>query len=460
MSRTISGCVKPKKKAPMIRSRAVNIVALSIAAAMSSCGSSEVDPGPSSSETNAPCDNELSGSCGAECMRDEDCALGTFCRGTYCSAECTATGAQCDGTCDERGRCDGSLIVTVPVAEKPAGTDTVIDTASGPASGGSNTGGAGTGVKSCGGSRLTAELKPVNMFLSFDRSRSMAQDDKWQQATSALTAFISDPAAADLGVALRFFGDNECNDDNCTAAACREPLVPLGTLMAEAGAADLQETALIEAIQSAQPDYLGTPIHAALAGALDWAEEYQGSHPEQTTVVVLVTDGEPRGCNEDIDDISALASAAFTRSGVRTYAVGLEGSNPDQMDQIARDGHTGQGYLIGSMGDAAAEFAAALSEIRGRSLACEFPVPTPTMGSLVPNEVNVLLGDGNSTAPLDYAASEQDCGAQGGWYFDDPQNPDTIYLCESACERVLSAPDAVLEVLLGCPTGQVSGDIF
>ena len=84
----------------------------------------------------------------------------------------------------------------------------------------------------------------------------------------------------------------------------------------------------------------GTPISAALAGALQWASAQHKKTPDENTVVVLVTDGQPNGCQEDIGTIAGLAAAALAADGTRTYAIGLTGSEKATMDQIAMSGGT------------------------------------------------------------------------------------------------------------------------
>ena len=76
-----------------------------------------------------------------------------------------------------------------------------------------------------------AMLAPVNMLIMFDRSGSMEDDDKWPNATAALSAFLKHESAADMRVALRFFPHDEpaegCSDEGCDAVACSRPLVEI-----------------------------------------------------------------------------------------------------------------------------------------------------------------------------------------------------------------------------------------
>jgi hypothetical protein len=315
----------------------------------------------------------------------------------------------------------------------------------------------------CGIGNAMAQLAPVNMLLMFDRSGSMEDDDKWTNASAALTAFIADPAAADLGVALRFFPHDEpasgCNNDDCDADACSNPLVDLARLSVEQAPADAHEDALLRAIRDSAPggEGQGTPMYAALDGALRWATDFDASHPDDKTVVVFVTDGKPNGCDEDIDHISGLAADALAQSELLTYAIGLQGSSEAQMDQLASAGGTQQGIFIGGRASAEAELLDALTGIRGENLACDFPFPAPADPSepIDPSHVSVNFYYPDARPPLILAAVEREraCGDATGWYYDDPQDPTRIFLCPHACESVRSVANAGLQILIGCAEG-------
>jgi hypothetical protein len=313
----------------------------------------------------------------------------------------------------------------------------------------------------CAADVIAAELTPVNLFLMVDRSGSMAVNKKWSHATGALRTFLSDPSTHGLRVALRFFSDDEpmagCTMQGCSLDACAEPLVNVGTLSAARGVGDPQEAQLLAAIDRTFPrSGLGTPIYPALGGALKWAGVHQSEHPTEKTVVVFVTDGEPNGCNQDMSDISALASDAYAAFGVPTYAIGLEGSNEVQMDQIARAGQTERGIFVGSSGNAEQELLTALDAIRGRTMSCDFALPKASGAqSADSSRVNITLSSGASpqgtaAVPLHRVDSEEVCSDAGAaWYYDDPLAPTRIHLCPAACE-LATEKGREIDVELGC----------
>ena len=197
-----------------------------------------------------------------------------------------------------------------------------------------------TADNACGIGMASAKLKPVNMLVMFDRSQSMNDNGKWPNATAALTSFFQNPGADGLRVALRFFPHDEpaagCTQDGCDAVACSQPIVPIGELTADAGADRYARGRTRDRHRQLGARHgggnrsggggQGTPIYAALDGALRWGTSYQAMHSDEATVIIFVTDGEPNGCDENFDDISKLAADALANSGVKTYAIGLEGS--------------------------------------------------------------------------------------------------------------------------------------
>jgi hypothetical protein len=304
-----------------------------------------------------------------------------------------------------------------------------------------------SGLNECASDSIEAELAPLTMYITFDKSGSMDDNNKWENATNALKAFFADPAAADLEVALRFFPQGSCSESQCDVNACATPQVGVGALTAAPAPADTQEQALVNAINSTSPGG-GTPISAALQGGIQWGIQYLGQNPDHKVVVILVTDGEPQGCEESYGTIANIAANGLFQ-GIPTYAVGLQGSNETALQQIAMAGG-GSGFFIGS-GNAEAELLAALQEIRGAALACEIDIPDPSMGEFNPALVNVEYTPGGGTPQtIGKVANEAACGASGGWYYDDPANPQTIMLCPASCDTAKDDPDAVLKVVLGC----------
>lgn len=313
------------------------------------------------------------------------------------------------------------------------------------------------GGETCATETLGADVGPVNMFVMFDSSGSMNEDDKWPSATTAFTSFFQDPETAGLRVAFRFFGSNQptfgCNNDECSIDACADPLIDIATLTGESAPADAHEAALVTLMQTSRAvGGFGTPIFPALGGAVKWASDYAAANPNENAVVLFVTDGEPNGCNQDIGDIAALAADGWDQSNVRTYAIGLQGSNESQLDQIATAGNTEHGYFIGAGASAGQDLLNALNEIRASEIRCDVAIPASTTGERIDfNRVNVnYTPSAGEVVPFGKVPSATDCANLEGWYYDDPSAPTRIVLCESACQRVNTDSGAELSIVLGC----------
>ncbi|MET0793001.1 MAG: vWA domain-containing protein [Polyangiaceae bacterium] len=355
-------------------------------------------------------------------------------------------------------------------ASSSGGSGSNIDpTGSGNGTGTGNSTGNGTVVdpqSACAKGTANATLAGVNMFVMFDRSSSMNESatrngpTRWALTSAALSSFFASPNAAGLSLALRFFPHDlpaaGCSQQACDANACAMPLVGLAALTAAAAPADTQEKALLDATKASAPGMSGsgTPIYAALGGALQWASAQHQKSAGENNVVVLVTDGQPNGCDTDVGHISKLAADALAADGTRTYAIGLTGSQESDMDQIAKAGGTTQGIFVADGANTTQDLLDALGAIRGAILDCDFPLPQPKPGVAVdPALINVNLTPSSGTAStLIQVASEAECVGNAGWYYDNPGSPSRIVLCKSTCDGVTADPKASLEILLGCPT--------
>ncbi len=396
------------------------------------------------------CGSEVS--CGASCERDDDCPGGQFCDGDACYAECTPD-VGCDGTCSSDGRCSG---MRQYVVEGPGGVGNdgpILVNDENTSSGGSSV------LDECATSRDTGELTPVSMFVMMDNSLSMDDSNKWQNASEAMIAFFESPDSAGLRIALRFFGNQPvagCDAEACgnnTISACASPQVDLGEVLASAG--DAQESALVQAVNATQPDFAGTPMFAALSGATEWAIGRQSQNVDEQVVVLFVTDGVPQyqDCTEDIGEIAAVAANA-NDNGVLVYAIGLEGSQENQMDQIAAAGGTGSGIFIGSQ-NAEQELLEALNQIRGEVASCDLQVPQPTGNATLDiDRVNVTLTLSGEEATLGRVMTADECGDLAGWYYNDNTAPTRILLCPTSCDAVTADTSSRIDIVLGCEAEQ------
>jgi len=315
-----------------------------------------------------------------------------------------------------------------------------------------STSGAGGGFEQCQGIENEATKIPVSMFIQVDKSGSMNDNGKWSNTKAAFKAFFNDPEAQQgLNVALRFWPDAGCDPFTCNMDQCAKPQVELGPL-----SDPNQVQALVSLFNSKSPNG-PTPMSAALAGATKWAVNQQTmGEGKEKVVVVLVTDGEPNGCDNNINNIAAIAESAYQKKEILTFAVGLQGSQEFQMNTIAKGGHTDKGFFIGN-GNAQADLLAALKKIQNSVVACtyampESPDPNQTIDASQVN-VNYDAGDGSKAETIYQVDDASKCGATDTtWYYDDPQNPSAILLCPGTCDKIQANEKAKIKVVLGCAT--------
>lgn len=286
----------------------------------------------------------------------------------------------------------------------------------------------------------------------------------------------ADSNGFDLGTCGNPLTTSYCaNGDSCEASDYAQPVLPITPLP---GAAN----AFVASLQNRQPAG-STPTQAALQGALDGAQAYADSHPGNTVVAVLATDGAPdeaadpstglglctqvTATQADTQIAQAAAAAYAGTPSIQTFAIGV--FTPDDaaagtaaLDPIATSGGSGSPFIIGaSSPDAgagvAAQFLDALTRIRAASLPCQFALPSAA-GSANFNELNVSTTSGTGAVTTStYVETSTACSpSAGGWYYNtDPAEggtPTTIDLCPATCTGLKGDPQAQVSIVVGCQT--------
>jgi hypothetical protein len=192
----------------------------------------------------------------------------------------------------------------------------------------------------------------------FDRSGSMFADwngsPRYEAAGNALIDAII-PLQDQLTVGGVFFPDLgllSCNVTDITASD------------------QINFTSAAEFIAALPNHWVGgaislTPIEAAIKSA-DAA--LSSATLSGTTVVVLMTDGEP-DCGDNIDNANAIV-AAWAAKGIKTYIVGLPGSSGADavLTQLAQSGGTGNYFGTDDPAALQAQFATIVTEITKRGI--------------------------------------------------------------------------------------------
>jgi hypothetical protein len=272
--------------------------------------------------------------------------------------------------------------------------------------------------------------------------------------------------ADDTHLAFQFMSlaNNDCN-----GVPYGTPLIDMTPLPVDAN------HALVQAISNENfVGGLGTHIEGAIRGISTYTTSHDlnvGRPAGRTTIGVLMTDGDPNGCNENIDNLAQLVADHFaaTKGAVKMFFIGETGATLASLEKYAVNGgaapHTdfcGGGpspchYWDVGDGQPAA-FLSAMASIVGQAtvshpLPCTFKVPPPPDGkTLDPKLVNVKFTDKNGQPIGIYRVeSEATCDPSvGGWYYDDPAAPTEIQLCATTCSTVSAATGANVAVELGC----------
>lgn len=199
-----------------------------------------------------------------------------------------------------------------------------------------NGGGDGGGDGGC--------FAPVDMYIMFDKSGSMGdpagngtagdcnigdtKNSKWCHAINALAGHLDSPDAKDQSAALQFFSD--VDNPSCSVGTPYDsPAIPTS------GYTTLPSTAFNSVLNSTEPGG-GTPMEAALRGVTF----YTGANrtPGHVTIGILVTDGDPQGCDENLSHLSTILSDHYSSTTIRTYVIGMTGATFKNLEQLAVGG--------------------------------------------------------------------------------------------------------------------------
>lgn len=354
------------------------------------------------------------------------------------------------------------------------------------------------GFEDCDAEVSMAQGVGLDMYIVFDRSLSMqdgdcggqcagvpdgatqgdcpidlvnppASNSKWCLATNALARFFAAPTDLDVRVAFQFMtpgdggGVGMGNNVVCDAVAGN----PHATAAVDYSPLPVDAThPLIAALENETPEFGGTLIESALNGISMYTSA--NADPARKTIGVLITDGDPQfGCNDNEDDLAAIAAAHLAATDIPTFFIGMTGATSARLETMAEAGggpehgpefcdaeDTCHYWTVGD-GDPGA-FGAVLEAITDSVvIPCEYSIPDPGAGQkLNPDLVAVSYDDASGAEPASVAkvGDESSCDAvTGGWFYDDPAAPTAIRLCQASCNVVsVAPPGAQVQIRYGC----------
>jgi hypothetical protein len=309
-------------------------------------------------------------------------------------------------------------------------------------------------------------VQPVAIYIMLDQSASMVP--LWADALNGIKAFVTDAKSNGTDVALDFFPSFFGEAGDCDGTGFDQPYIAMGRLPMHAPDITMELDGL------PLPTGIGTPLEGALNGLAKFCAQFQQTSMGEKCVGVLVTDGEPSGCNGDTSALVDIATQAHA-NGVTTYAVGLTGSDFTFLDQVAMQGGAedcdttvdtyacdvtgGAGMLV----DALAKIRDTVTTVTTHTvtstmtvetpLPCEWSIPeTPPTQTFDQEKVNVQLTAPSSGETVLGKVDGEDACAEKGWYYDDPKKPERIVACPETCELIEGTAGATVDILLGCKT--------
>ena len=158
----------------------------------------------------------------------------------------------------------------------------------------------------------------------------------------------------------------------------------------------------------------------------------------------------------DMPGLDGIAAAGYAANPkIPTFVIGV-GSSLSNLNGIAMAGGTTSAFLVDTGGNVNQQFLQAMNDIRHAALGCTYSVPTdPNGGTVDYGSVNIVYQPGNGGPPvtLPYVMDKANCPAMGnGWYYDNPQAPTKILLCDSSCSGIELDATGSVNITLGCTT--------
>ena len=347
----------------------------------------------------------------------------------------------------------------------------------------------------CVNTPILAEPAKLDLYFMFDKSTSMKEPtwthddstaskpwdcnigqsvpDKWCRAINSLSQYLNSPVATGNGAALQYF---DIDGSQCDGTIYATPTVPTTKTFIT-----LPSTAFDTSLNAEFPA-TDTPTVAAVRGLAKVAGDPLYHRVGRKLVNILITDGDPNGCNidpvwphsGDIPYIQGQLQAAYASYNVPTYIIGMTGATFANLETMALGGNgavhnTTIGNIQNTCGNGAQTcrhwnvgegtnnaLLETLNLIQKLAVSCSYAVPTSDAGLVDPNKIQVQFepsGDAGAPQILNRVTNVAACfadGGTGGWYYDNNSNPTSINLCASNCQAVENDVNSKVRLLLGC----------
>lgn len=325
-------------------------------------------------------------------------------------------------------------------------------------------GGSGTGgIQQCTGTSASTEpgLQPADIIIAVDTSGSM--DEEIGEVQANLNAFASLITSSGIDVHVILIADaNICIPAPLGSGQCSGADSSLPTFQHVVHT--VASTDALDVIVATYPEWKDSLRPGALKNFLVVSDDNSATSAASFTSQLLALD-------PPTFDGFFFHGIVSSNDGSGCFGFSCPAANPCCVVEggfacVALSADEGTVYkeliqqTMGVYGDLCLQDfdpvfqQLATGVISSSKLSCEYPIPAPPDGQMVdPGLVNVTFTDPSGTIKIyNVPGGLADCGAQGGWYYDDPATPTKVVMCPSTCTALQSVAEGTVDVVFGCST--------
>ena len=305
------------------------------------------------------------------------------------------------------------------------------------------TGGSSDDDNTCAEVDAAAETKilPVDIILAIDQSGSMDLETTWVE--QQLNSFASQITSASVDVRVVVIASKSGDNNICVPA-------PLGSGNCPD---DDNPPHLLHVDQ-----FVGS--HSAFFHILGTYDQYKSFlRPDSWKHFVVITDDDAKGTGHEefsttlptLDPPGMFTNWTFHAIAAKTdcYYAADDGKHYKKLAELT-------GGVFGDI--CQQDFQPVWDElstqiVQESTLACAYELPDPPAGeSFDATKVNLELSiDEQASVTIGKVSTADDCTDEnGGWHYDNEDNPTQIVMCPSTCDAVESASSASMSIKLGC----------
>jgi hypothetical protein len=364
---------------------------------------------------------------------------------------------------------------------------------------------------SCSTASYKATFAPASLLVVLDASGTMASNNKYAFAEQAIVAAVDQDPFDSVALGLLLYPTGNVAGPQCvfnlpvTCKVSGLPQVPIALAGAsKSNASSGVRHDIYAQLSASEPNKTGfgdgNPSYDALSAGISALQTFA---LKGKRILLYITDGgascaslstrpgyvDGNGCNdwEQPESIVALLKKGHDdpQAPVSTFVVGVPGADTTGADPstqppyhvrnaLSAYAYAGSPETIDptcdgktyaqSGGDptvpchfdmtqqySAQKLADAVGQIRGKVLGCVFDLPVPDGGAVDRSLVNVQYAVGGGTMTPIYKRKDatNTCTSDGCW---DYTSDGKVELFGKACSDVKGAPDAHVEILVGCAT--------